>query len=142
LGTFDIDAGQLSFEDKVEMLIEAEPAAGVKRMEEEQGQWNHTEWPDGVTVAIYPYERERHHRPEVSDEVLDELDEWVQMVYPNIPVDSVDFEDKLGLLIDSAEEYYGILDCTLVVGTDKKDRAAAVIEDALTGDLQDASGLK
>jgi hypothetical protein len=144
MGTFDIDAGQLSFARKVDMLIEADPAAGIAHMEEEGGgDWFHDEWgTEGVQVPIYPGDRDRHHRPEVPDDTLADLDEWVREVYPNVPADALDFEEKTGLLADKAEEFYAGLNCTLVVGLDEKGRTAAAVEDALTSDFQVAGGTK
>jgi hypothetical protein len=143
MGTFDIDAGRLSFARKVDMLIEAGPAAGLARIEEGGDGWYHDEWgTDGVQVPIYPGDRDRHHRPEVPDDTLADLDAWLRDVYPNVPVDALDFEEKTGLLADKAEEYYGRLGCTLVVGLKEKGRTAAAVEEALGGDLQVTEGTK
>lgn len=128
MGTFDIDSGQLSYARKVDMLIELRPAAFLEEVEGEEEKYDHPEWTDGVQVPIYPDERDRRHRPEIPDGTLDDLDEWVEEQYPELPVDALDFEEKMQLLVDTAQEWYAALDCHLIPGEEANDLRKQVEE--------------
>lgn len=114
MGTREIDAADLSFADRMEMIIETEPGEGLEEIDNDGDGWYHNGWGrGGVKIRIAPADRDRPHRPEVGDDALDALDEWVGRNHPNVPVESIDFDEKLTLLLDTAEEYYEALDCRL-----------------------------
>jgi hypothetical protein len=116
MGTHDIRADELSFEDRMMMLLEAEPEERMRDRDPDVD-YHHDSWgPDGENIAA-AVGRGPTHRPEVSDDGLEALDDWVEKEYPHIPVESVDFEDKLGLLLDSMQEYLKGLNCQIVPST-------------------------
>jgi hypothetical protein len=109
----------LSFEDRMMILIEMRPEEQM-RDQDPDVDYYHERWgPDGVKMVAAVTDGSTH-RPEVSDDGLEALDEWVEKEYPHIPVESVDFGDKLGLLLDSAEEYLHGLGCQVVPETSKE----------------------
>lgn len=113
LGTADIDAGELSFADKLETLLDDGYDDRLEDMEDGEDYY-HVEWgEDGVQIPIDP-RGEMTHRPEVPDELAGRLDEWAAKTHPRLPVSSFDFDEKTGLLLDKAEEYYGELGCRVV----------------------------
>lgn len=113
MGTHDIRADDLSFEDRMLMLIQMSPEESMRDRDPDVDYY-HEEWgPDGVEI-VAAVTSGSTHRPEVSDDALEALDEWVEKEYPHIPVESVGFGDKLGLLLDSAQEYLNGLNCRLV----------------------------
>lgn len=112
MGTLDIRADELAFEDRMMMLIEPDFRGQLREIEEEDKDIYHNEWgPDGVDMTISL--GDRVHRPEVSDDAIGALDEWVKKEHPHIPAEKVDFDDKLGLVLDSAQEYFRKLNCRL-----------------------------
>jgi hypothetical protein len=113
LGTGDIDAGELSFADKLETLVGYDYDGALEDTEPGEDYY-HSEWgKNGVQIPIDP-RGEMTHRPEVPDDLVDRLDEWAAKTHPGLPVSSFDFDEKTGLLLDKAEEYYGELGCRVV----------------------------
>jgi hypothetical protein len=128
MGTRSVDVSEMSFADRMELIIEAEPANGLEEIEEEGGSWYSNNWgKSGVKMRIAPTDRDRPHRPEVGDDALNVLDEWVRRTHPNVPVKSIDFDEKLTLLLDTAQEYYSELDCQ-VVNVNSQERAQQLAE--------------
>lgn len=113
LGTGDIDAGELSFADKLETLLDDGYDDALEDMED-GGDYCHTEWGKGGVEIPIDSSGETTHRPEVPDDLVDRLDEWAAKTHPGLPVASFDFDEKTGLLLDKAEEYYSELGCRVV----------------------------
>jgi hypothetical protein len=127
MGTHKVDAGSLSFARQLRQVVAGgsyrdvldeyrEQQESPLRSTQRGGETElyHQEWgPDGVTLEITPDARDRPHRPEVPDDLVDDLDEVVLEDYPTVPVDAISFDEKLELLLEAAEEYYGELNCRL-----------------------------
>ena len=73
----------------------------------------HSDWDKGHTVRL-PVEKDRPHRPEISEELEEEVTETANTIY-GVPAEELPFEKRLRLIVDSAEEYYERLDCQVAV---------------------------
>jgi len=117
MGTVEIDATELSFSKQLETILTSGTDWQGRLDEIENDELNsvtHKSLPVGTKVRIRPDEREREHRPEVSEDVAELLVEQVSEQYPFVPVESFGFDRQLSLLLDRVEEYYRELDCYLI----------------------------
>ena len=103
MGSKEIDARNLSFEDCISLIAMDEP---YREMAKEEGyDYYHPEW-DSVEIVWAAGDRERPHRPSLPSE---EMDEWVEMVqneWPGVPVESVSFDRQLALFLKRRHEWY------------------------------------
>ena len=115
MGTDKVAAETLSFSKQLELLLEPEPGWYSERIEAtEEGDFYHTGYPDGEKVQIQPDERERPHRPELSEELLERLREQVDGEYYGVPAEALATDKLIELVLDKVEEYYAHLDCYLI----------------------------
>jgi len=115
MGTEKVRAEELPFYQQLRKVTEMAPYHEMIAEIEESGPMVHAGWGDsGVLVVIRPSGRDRHHRPEVPEELVEEVEEVTGAEYPNIPVGSLAFDRQLELLLDRAEEWGDLIDCVLV----------------------------
>jgi len=105
----ELDVGQLSFEERLQTLLDWGP---LERLDDMDGEgWYLNMYEDGHTQEYYvPGDRE--HRPEVSEETAQRLHEWVDNA-ATAPVSAYDFEDKVKSLLSAMEEYGNKVDIQL-----------------------------
>lgn len=135
MGTYDVDAGGLGFPKQVEMLADIPAGELIEHIDEKESQSGpfqpqyqarrqrggrtevyHNDWgKNGTTVHVSTGGREKDHRPDVPEDVIGQLDDWVAEQYQNVPVEALSFNDKLTLLTDKVSEYFERLDCSVVV---------------------------
>lgn len=105
----ELDVGQLSFEQRLQTLLDWEPLERLDRMDGDG--WYHEQYEDGHTKEYYvPYDRE--HRPEISEDTAARLHEWVDET-ARAPVSAYDFEDKVQRLLSTMDEYGDKVDIQL-----------------------------
>lgn len=119
IGTWDIAATQFGFNKQLGMLQEGNYVEGIADVGVSSALGDsthvHKSWgKGGVEVSVDYGGRDRAHRPEVEQEVVDELEEWVGEQYPVVPAESLDFDEQLDLFLDKVERFYSKLDCQLV----------------------------
>jgi hypothetical protein len=107
----DMSADDFSFEEQLEMLMDLEPKEQKDDMDTEQYTYSHPEYPNGETrhYVILPGFEDYVHRPQVSDAVADQLEEWVD---ENIlgPVSAYDFEERVQAFLEVLGKYEAVLD--------------------------------
>jgi hypothetical protein len=122
LGTKAVSVKEMSFGDQLMQLM-AGPGGdstykeSIREMENAAGDFSHTEWDDGVKVLIRPHERDKVHRPQVSEELDESFTERLVDEYPGMMVENLPFDTKLRLFLDRVETYYDHLGCELVNDT-------------------------
>lgn len=119
MGTDRVDAESVNFRDQLDVVVVEgrtyrEDVEGFKSGNKDPSQFYNPDWPDGVTVEIDPNHQNRPHRPYVPDELVEKLENAVEREYPNVPVQSYDFDDLLGLYLDRRQEHLEYLGCELV----------------------------
>ncbi len=121
MGTLRIDASKLSFQEQLASVARPEGQdpywEDIDEMEKSRKSYSHAEF-DGEVVVTIEAGGGRTHRPEVDDELVEQLQESVSREYPNVPVDGLSFDDLLELLLERAERYYELMDCELVRAQD------------------------
>lgn len=86
----------------------------IREMKNEDDNYYHAELSTPgrpYRYTIYPNEQQRDHRPSVSADIEDRLTQAVNREYPNVPAETLSFDDRLELLFDKFEEYYKHLNC-------------------------------
>ena len=106
----------LSFEDQLGTILENGPdfVESANENETDDATHIHSDFrrkPNNPLVREYAVTREKPHRPEVSQSTIDELEQRVMTEKPGVPARKLDFEAKLGVLLDVAERYYSTLHC-------------------------------
>jgi len=105
----ELDVGQLSFEERLQTLLDWGPLERLDRMDGDG--WYHEHYEHGHTEEYYvPGDAE--HRPEVSKETAARLHEWVDET-STAPVSAYDFEDKVQRLLSAMDEYGDKVDIQL-----------------------------
>ena len=116
----EIVAG-LSFQDRLLTILNHDKNFVSRAKENEQentasdykthsdfhGQWNRP------YVKRFVVERDTPHRPSVDSDVIDNLRMKARTERPNMPVEKLDFDDTLGIVLDAAERYYRTLQCEM-----------------------------
>jgi hypothetical protein len=114
MGTEYMSPDDLSFEGQLELIVEAEKRSDKTLMEEKRREMfdrSQQAWPlaDGVVVGYHVKERDHPRRPEVSEDVLEDLTDVLMENFEGLPIDEMSFDKKLemlyGLLSDVAPEY-------------------------------------
>lgn len=108
-------ATDFSFETKLKMLMELKPMENMEDMDTDQFNYSHPDYPDGLEQEYWipPGTENRVHRPHVSDDFADRLEDWVD---ENIlgPVSSYNFEQRVESFLSALEEYEEALGVYLV----------------------------
>jgi len=114
----------LSFEDRLTQILDS--TGNIVEETKEYRDYNtdskyryHDEFitsgedvPYTVTVEL---DRDDAHRPRVEEDTIDELKTSIKCEKSKIPVDKLDFDDNLGVLLDIFEDYYETLQCRILV---------------------------
>jgi hypothetical protein len=122
MGTLKVDSNSLSFSKQLERLLES-GRAFIDEIEEKKevkqtgpvdpGKLVHQQWEDGITMEYSPGGRDRPHRPEVPDELVEELRKVVDELFPGVPADEFSANKLLGLYLDEVESAYATVNCTI-----------------------------
>jgi hypothetical protein len=114
--TMQVKAGSISFAKQLEKITSRGVAfqEAIEDRETEQNRAKFKAWPDGVKIRIHPDDRDRPHRPEVDDDLVEQLDETAAELFPGVPVEELSFDDTLGLVVDELENTYKKADCHLI----------------------------
>lgn len=120
MGTDIALVDELSFEDQLTTVLDFDGAytEEAHRVEEKNenrmGVQTHTDFqgsPDDPYTVRLGLPRSNPHRPEVGIETIKQLRSAVKSEKPAVPVEKLDFDDNLGILLDAAERYYAALQC-------------------------------
>ena len=82
-------------------------ASDYKTHSDFHGQWSKP------YVIPFTVERDTPHRPSVDSDVIDKLRAKARTERSNMPVEKLDFDDTLGIVLDAAERYYKTLQCEI-----------------------------
>jgi len=120
-----IDAvDELAFRHQLEVIID--DADGYREAADENEEVNNDSsttyctHPDFEAIPDDPYryvgvtDRESDHRPYVSEELVESLEETVKDERPSVPAERFDFDRNLSILLDEAERYYESLQCEIL----------------------------
>lgn len=130
LGTKGVDVGEMAFEAQLVQLMSVLGPdrtfhEAINEMEGNPDEYVYAKWEDGVKVLIRPDERDKPHRPRLSEETAENFTERVMSEYPGMVVGGLAFDKKLQLFLERVETYYGSMDCELVNdGGDLNERGA------------------
>ena len=110
---------ELSFQDRLETILNHGKnfTKKAKENEKEENQRDYKTHSDFQATPTRPYRksitvsREKPHRPRVDALVVERLHEAVEKEKPSVPAQRLDFDDNLGILLDTAERYYNTLQC-------------------------------
>lgn len=129
LGTKAVGVEEMSFADQLAYLLRANKGTleAIEEVRKNPQGYEHRHWEDGVEVRIRPNEREKPHRPQIPDELEEDLKTWMGEDYGAFDPDSLDFDKNLQLFLDRVETYNELLDCELVKGGE------AISENGATG---------
>ena len=112
LASDNIGPHDMTFGDRLELLLDVDPVERLEDMEPKEYQYSHPVFEEGVAVRYNLSGRDDPHRPRVPDETADRLAEWVDDYSP-ISGDSLGFEKQVLVLLESLEKYYRVLDCRI-----------------------------
>ena len=115
---------ELSFQSKLETILDSMDGGTLDdaRDNEEKnndggGYMVHSDFADKIE-ADSPYvvsadtrDRDDDHRPRVEENVVEELEKTLTDEKPSVPAEKLDFDSKLGLLLDVKERYYETVQC-------------------------------
>ena len=116
----EIVAG-LSFQDRLLTILNHDKNFVSRAKENEQGNTAsdykthsdfHGQW-SRPYVRRFAVERDTPHRPSVDSDVIDKLRAKARTERPGMPVEKLDFDDTLGIVLDAAERYYRTLQCEM-----------------------------
>lgn len=107
MGTEYMSPDDLSFEKQLDLIISAEKGVDKTLMEDKHDEHVLTDkslWPpaEGVVVGCHVGERDHPRRPEVSEDVVEDLTDLVMANFEGLPIDEMSFDKKLEML-------YGLL---------------------------------
>ena len=107
---------ELSFADQVEMVVGFEDGFTDEAIKmEDEGEYYLPSFPaepGNPYVVSYSTQGEGEHRARVPDDVIDAVNAQARLERPRMPIGKLDFDDTLGIVLDSAERYYEA--CNLV----------------------------
>ena len=107
---------ELSFADQVEMVVSFDESFSDEAIEMEDDGKDYyfptfSRGPDNPYVVSYSAQ-EGEHRAQVPDDVVDATNAQARLERPQMPIQKLDFDDTLGIVLDAAERYYKA--CNLV----------------------------
>jgi len=124
MGTPISVVSELSFQDRLETILNYEKNFSERARENEQQNGGrdsqYKTHADFQATQRNPYKkritvtREKPHRPNIDDTVIDRLHAAVKDEKSSVPVEKLDFDDNLGIFLDAAERYYNSLQCKIV----------------------------
>ena len=108
---------ELSFADQVEMVVGFDESFtdDAIEMEGDDGDYvlpTFSATADNPYVVTYSTEGEGEHRARVPDDVVGAVNAQARLERPQMPIEKLDFDDTLGIVLDAAERYYKA--CNLV----------------------------
>ncbi|MUV91141.1 hypothetical protein GJ629_15635 [Halapricum sp. CBA1109] len=117
IGTTSVHPGELSFADQLRACVDYADGVRHNLRNDDLGGYTHAELRTPYTFENDSTGRDRPHRPEVPEELMDDLVEALNNEYPELPVEDMDFNKQMDLLLDPLAKYYRKLDCYLSVNT-------------------------
>lgn len=112
MGNEEIDSRGLSFIDCLQLIV---PPGGTPYKERaKDGSYSHKEW-SSVKIEWEIEDRERAHRPNMDKESMEEWVEIVGQEWPNIPIESLSFDEQLELLLKRRHEWFKRLSTDIVI---------------------------
>ena len=120
---------ELSFQSKLETILDEMDGETVENTrenkeynkEDRKGSYYHGAFEDEIepdspyVVHADARDRDDDHRPRVDESVVEALEETLMDEKPSVPAEKLDFDSKLGVLLDMQEEYYETLQCEVSV---------------------------
>jgi hypothetical protein len=113
MGTTEVRADELTFAERLETVIQRNYSEVSE--DEYLADWG----PDGVVAVIDLEARDRAHRPEVPEELVEEVAEDAQF-YSRAPTDSLPFDRHLDIILERAEEWLETLNSSLMAEQNAK----------------------
>jgi len=107
-----------SFQDRVNSIVEYPDdtfTSSARDNEKDDTDYVHTDFGEPYQMKLRLEDRDSDHRPRVDDHVVKLLDRAVRQENENIPVVKMDFDNKLGVLLDAAERYFSSIQCEAIV---------------------------
>jgi len=120
-----------SFEDRVMAIVEhseGEYNNTARENESDDSEYCHADFDAPYEKKLRLGDRDSDHRPRVSEHTVKMLEQTVRQENENIPVVKMDFDNKLGVLLDAAERYFSTLQCEAIV------TSAATVDEPSTFD--------
>ena len=123
MGTSVRMAEELSFQDRLETVLDAEDSYAEEAREAEEenrdsdGFKTHTDYqgtPDDPHQVRLRVTQSEPHRPEVDKQAVRQLHHRVKREKSSIPAKKFDFDTNLEIVLDAAERYYEALQCEIV----------------------------
>ena len=125
MGTSMRTVDGLSFQDKLETILDSMNGDMLESASDNVQTNNdtdnsyvvHPDFEDKIqpgepyVVAADAEDRDEPHRPRVMTSVIVELEEVIKEEKPTVPAETLDFDDKLSVLLDIAERYYESVHC-------------------------------
>lgn len=115
---------ELSFQAKLETILDSmdgETLVDARENEETNndgdGYMVHSDFADKIeadsayVVSADARDRDDDHRPRVDESVVEALEKTLTDEKPSVPAEKLDFDSKLGLLLDVKERYYETVQC-------------------------------
>lgn len=123
--TKQVDARSFAFERCLELLVagRSQQSPFKSRIKSQRSQ-DHTGWPKGVTIQWEVEDRDRAHRPTISDETMEEFPRLVKQEWPSVPVEDLDFDDQLRLMIKRRHEWLHALSGDFILHNTTTDEKA------------------
>lgn len=113
MGTFNVDAREMSFERQLEYLLDGPNwAAEYERINNKDGHYSLKDFRTPRKDYYNPHERDRPHRPEVSEGLDRRLTDYLKDAH-SLPADSFDFEKRLDLFLDDVRKCFAAGNCLI-----------------------------
>jgi hypothetical protein len=120
---------ELSFQSKLETILDSMDGGTIEETRENQehnnddrkgtyysGAFEDEIEPDSpYVVHADTRDRDDDHRPRVEENVVEDLEKTLTDEKPSVPAEKLDFDSKLGVLLDVKENYYETLQCEVSV---------------------------
>lgn len=107
MGTTEVRANELTFAERLETVIKFDYS------EIDEDSYLKAWGPNGVIAEIEPEARDRAHRPEVPEELAEEVEEDSDF-YSTAPTGSLAFDRQLDIILEQAEKWLEPLNCSLM----------------------------
>jgi len=116
---------ELSFQQKLETILETMGGDTLELAKENEERNNdhsdayrvHSDFGDKIDYDD-PYvaagdarDRQDDHRPRVDEKIVEELQQTLMDEKPSVPAEKLDFDSKLGVLLDIEERYFESKQC-------------------------------
>ena len=107
-----------SFQDRVKSILDDRDdgfISAAREYEKDDSDYVHGDFGEPHEKQLRLEGRDSDHRPRVDENAVKLLDQAVRQEKENLPVEKMDFDSKLGVLLDAAERYYSSINCEAVV---------------------------